>query len=60
MSTNQQRFNELMDARKEYSLALMLGGMSEEETERVESLLNDVELTLEEDFGLKTVDLSKN
>ena len=48
MELSQQRFNELMKLRSDYNLALQLGGMSPEETERTQLLLDDINTELEE------------
>ncbi|SDX02991.1 hypothetical protein [Nitrosomonas oligotropha] len=53
MELSQKRFNELMTLRSDYNLALQLGGMSLEETERTQLLLDDINAELEE-YGLKT------
>lgn len=48
MELSQKRFNELMTLRSDYNLALQLGGMSPEETERTQLLLDDINAELEE------------
>ncbi|PTQ76452.1 hypothetical protein C8R26_11745 [Nitrosomonas oligotropha] len=48
MELSQQRFNELMALRSNYSLDLQLGGMSTEETERTQLLLDDINAELKE------------
>lgn len=53
MELSQRRFNELMTLRSNYSLDLQLGGMSPEETERTQFLLDDINAELEE-YGFGT------